>query len=210
MHFNWTLILDVLALDSSSCHIMTLIICSICINIILLFPFSFIKCSNSSFAYFLFPQGGIQALETMLYTVDIINKENKILPNISIGVHILDDCDKDTYGLEQAVEFIKGNASSFKDDFVLFKRIVFWKLLTVTWQVFLLSLCLLLIATRIISNFCWQPMRDLELGIGIILVPLAYLQVAPSPNVFLVSLPPRVKVFKGNRRLYSLQDRAGI
>lgn len=53
------------------------------------------------------PQGGIQALETMLYTLDIINRGN-ILPNVSLGAHILDDCDKDTYGLEIAVDFIKG------------------------------------------------------------------------------------------------------
>lgn len=53
------------------------------------------------------PQGGIQALETMLFTLDIINRGN-ILPNVSLGAHILDDCDKDTYGLEIAVDFIKG------------------------------------------------------------------------------------------------------
>lgn len=53
------------------------------------------------------PQGGIQALEAMLYTLDIINHGN-ILPNVSLGAHILDDCDKDTYGLEIAVDFIKG------------------------------------------------------------------------------------------------------
>lgn len=53
------------------------------------------------------PQGGIQALETMLFTLDIINRGD-ILPNISLGAHILDDCDKDTYGLEIAVDFIKG------------------------------------------------------------------------------------------------------
>ncbi|XP_026678466.1 metabotropic glutamate receptor 2-like [Diaphorina citri] len=36
-------------------------------------------------------QGGIQALETMLYTLDVINarKDKKI----TIGAHILDDCD---------------------------------------------------------------------------------------------------------------------
>lgn len=52
------------------------------------------------------PQGGIQALETMLYTLDIINSD----PNAPflLGAHILDDCDKDTYGLEMAVDFIKG------------------------------------------------------------------------------------------------------
>lgn len=54
------------------------------------------------------PQGGVQALETMLYTLDRINANPKLLPNITIGAHILDDCDKDTYGLEMAVDFIKG------------------------------------------------------------------------------------------------------
>jgi hypothetical protein len=53
------------------------------------------------------PQGGIQALEAMLFTLDKIN-EMKLLNNITIGAHILDDCDKDTYGLEMAVDFIKG------------------------------------------------------------------------------------------------------
>lgn len=54
------------------------------------------------------PQGGIQALEAMLYTLDRINQDQNLLPNISLGAHILDDCDKDTYGLEMAVDFIKG------------------------------------------------------------------------------------------------------
>lgn len=55
------------------------------------------------------PQGGIQALEAMLYTLDQINFMSKqFLPNITLGAHILDDCDKDTYGLEMAVDFIKG------------------------------------------------------------------------------------------------------
>lgn len=53
------------------------------------------------------PQGGIQALEAMLYTLDKVN-ESRLLPNITVGAHILDDCDKDTYGLEMAVDFIKG------------------------------------------------------------------------------------------------------
>lgn len=53
------------------------------------------------------PQGGIQALEAMLYTIDRIN-EASLLPNITLGAHILDDCDKDSYGLEMAVDFIKG------------------------------------------------------------------------------------------------------
>ncbi|KAK9502125.1 hypothetical protein O3M35_012716 [Rhynocoris fuscipes] len=51
------------------------------------------------------PQGGIQAVETMLYTLDIINSRSQ---HYTLGAHILDDCDKDTYGLEMAVDFIKG------------------------------------------------------------------------------------------------------
>lgn len=58
------------------------------------------------------PQGGIQALEVMLFTLDRIN-EIGFLPNISLGAHILDDCDKDTYGLEMAVDFIKGKSHSY-------------------------------------------------------------------------------------------------
>lgn len=55
------------------------------------------------------PQGGIQALEAMLYTLDQLNSSPEPLPpNITLGAHILDDCDKDTYGLEMAVDFIKG------------------------------------------------------------------------------------------------------
>ena len=50
----------------------------------------------------------IQALETMLYTIDKINPLLKESSGFTIGAHILDDCDKDTYGLEQAVAFIKG------------------------------------------------------------------------------------------------------
>ncbi|XP_011049692.1 PREDICTED: metabotropic glutamate receptor 2 isoform X2 [Acromyrmex echinatior] len=57
------------------------------------------------------PQGGIQALEAMLYTLDILN-QREIVPGVKIGAHILDDCDKDTYGLEMAVDFIKGSISN--------------------------------------------------------------------------------------------------
>ncbi|KAI8123732.1 Metabotropic glutamate receptor 8 [Lucilia cuprina] len=60
------------------------------------------------------PQGGIQALEAMLYTLDQVNKQ-QLLPNITLGAHILDDCDKDTYGLEMAVDFIKGSISNIDD-----------------------------------------------------------------------------------------------
>lgn len=63
------------------------------------------------------PQGGVQALETMLYTLDYINNELKLIPGVTLGAHILDDCDKDTYGLEMAVDFIKGEAHINKFNF---------------------------------------------------------------------------------------------
>jgi hypothetical protein len=59
------------------------------------------------------PQGGIQALETMLYTIDYVNSIKDFIPGVRIGAYILDDCDKDTYGLEQAVDFVKGQLSLF-------------------------------------------------------------------------------------------------
>lgn len=60
------------------------------------------------------PQGGIQALEAMLYTLDKINEDSVLLPNFTIGAHILDDCDRDSYGLEMAVDFIKGMSIKIK------------------------------------------------------------------------------------------------
>lgn len=63
---------------------------------------------DSSICGEIMPQGGIQALECMLYTIDWINDQEGFLPEITLGAYILDDCDKDTYGLEQAVDFIKG------------------------------------------------------------------------------------------------------
>jgi metabotropic X receptor len=48
----------------------------------------------------------------MLYTIDTINNLPSFLPSIKLGAQILDDCDKDTYGLEQAVDFIKGSIST--------------------------------------------------------------------------------------------------
>jgi hypothetical protein len=51
-------------------------------------------------------------METMLYTIDYINSvrgEKRVMPaDITLGALVLDDCDTDTYGLTQAVDFIKG------------------------------------------------------------------------------------------------------
>jgi metabotropic X receptor len=48
----------------------------------------------------------------MLFTIDYVNevmgRGGLWIPGVRLGAHVLDDCDKDTYGLEQAVDFIKG------------------------------------------------------------------------------------------------------
>ncbi|GBO19462.1 hypothetical protein AVEN_183637-1 [Araneus ventricosus] len=42
--------------------------------------------------------------------LDWVNYQKDFLPSIKLITYVLDDCDKDTYGLEQAVYFIKGKA----------------------------------------------------------------------------------------------------
>ena len=45
----------------------------------------------------------------MLFTVDRVNAMGVLPPSLKLGAYVLDDCDKDTYGLQQAVDFVKGN-----------------------------------------------------------------------------------------------------
>lgn len=47
---------------------------------------------------------GIQRLEAMLFAIDRINMDSAVLPGVSLGVHILDTCSRDTYALEQVGE----------------------------------------------------------------------------------------------------------
>ena len=87
------------------------------------------------------PQGGIQALEAMLYTIDYINERDDILRGIKLGAYILDDCDKDTYGLEQSIDFIKGLR------LVLFDLFSFFSFFEFTCKSLICS-CLFLLATN--------------------------------------------------------------
>uniref|UniRef100_A0A8C1W280 Glutamate receptor, metabotropic 2b n=1 Tax=Cyprinus carpio TaxID=7962 RepID=A0A8C1W280_CYPCA len=52
---------------------------------------------------------GIQRLEAMLLALDEINQDNRILPGLKLGAHILDTCSKDTYALEQSLEFVRAS-----------------------------------------------------------------------------------------------------
>ncbi|GFS23624.1 metabotropic glutamate receptor [Elysia marginata] len=56
-------------------------------------------------------QGGIQALEAMLYTLDYVNGQGhaeQLIPGVRLGILAKDDCDTDILGLEQALDFIRG------------------------------------------------------------------------------------------------------
>jgi len=50
---------------------------------------------------------GIQRLEAMLFAIDEINKDNILLPNITLGTVVIDSCSSDTYALEQSMEFVR-------------------------------------------------------------------------------------------------------
>ncbi|KAG5835768.1 glutamate receptor, metabotropic 2a isoform X1 [Anguilla anguilla] len=54
-------------------------------------------------------QRGIQRLEAMLLALDKINQDRHILPGLKLGAHILDTCSKDTYALEQSLEFVRAS-----------------------------------------------------------------------------------------------------
>uniref|UniRef100_A0A8C4RT10 Metabotropic glutamate receptor 3 n=1 Tax=Erpetoichthys calabaricus TaxID=27687 RepID=A0A8C4RT10_ERPCA len=52
---------------------------------------------------------GIQRLEAMLFAIEEINKDTYLLPGVALGVHILDTCSRDTYALEQSLEFVRAS-----------------------------------------------------------------------------------------------------
>ncbi|XP_052008009.1 metabotropic glutamate receptor 3 isoform X1 [Xyrauchen texanus] len=58
---------------------------------------------------------GIQRLEAMLFAIDQINQDVGLLPGVALGVHILDTCSKDTYALEQALEFVRASLTKVDD-----------------------------------------------------------------------------------------------
>jgi len=59
---------------------------------------------------------GIQRAEAMLHAIDRINKDTTLLPGITLGCQILDTCLRDTYALEQALEFIRPYMSSLSNE----------------------------------------------------------------------------------------------
>ena len=55
---------------------------------------------------------GVQRLEAMLFAVDRVNNDDTLLPNITIGVHILDTCSQDTYALNQSLQFVRSSLNN--------------------------------------------------------------------------------------------------
>ncbi|KAJ8245458.1 hypothetical protein GJAV_G00270960 [Gymnothorax javanicus] len=58
---------------------------------------------------------GIQRLEAMLFAIDRINTDPALLPGVSLGAHILDTCSRDTYALEQSLEFVRASLTKVDD-----------------------------------------------------------------------------------------------
>lgn len=55
---------------------------------------------------------GIQRLEAMLYALDRINEDSKLLPEIRLGAILLDSCSSSTYALNQSLEFIRASINT--------------------------------------------------------------------------------------------------
>ncbi|CAG9562246.1 unnamed protein product [Danaus chrysippus] len=64
----------------------------------------------------LMAQGGVQALEAMLYSLDEAQRAGLAPPGVTLGALVLDDCDSDTRGLEMALDFIKGSIGNIDDE----------------------------------------------------------------------------------------------
>ena len=50
---------------------------------------------------------GLQLLEAMLFAVDQVNRDQHLLPNTALGVHILDTCSSRTHALNQSLTFVR-------------------------------------------------------------------------------------------------------
>ncbi|XP_030626698.1 metabotropic glutamate receptor 1 [Chanos chanos] len=61
-------------------------------------------------------QYGIQRVEAMFYTLDRINSDPNLLPNISLGCEIRDSCWHSSVALEQSIEFIRDSLISIRED----------------------------------------------------------------------------------------------
>nr|XP_056714364.1 metabotropic glutamate receptor 5 isoform X1 [Euleptes europaea] len=66
-------------------------------------------------------QYGIQRVEAMLHTLDRINGDPTLLPNITLGCEIRDSCWNSAVALEQSIEFIRDSLISAEEEQGLMK-----------------------------------------------------------------------------------------
>ncbi|XP_062983251.1 metabotropic glutamate receptor 5 isoform X2 [Elgaria multicarinata webbii] len=66
-------------------------------------------------------QYGIQRVEAMLHTLDRINQNQMLLPNITLGCEIRDSCWHSAVALEQSIEFIRDSLISAEEEEGLMK-----------------------------------------------------------------------------------------
>lgn len=61
---------------------------------------------------------GIQRLEAMLFAIDRINNDPRLLKNITLGSVVIDSCSSDTYALEQSMEFVRYYMNKVSNKFI--------------------------------------------------------------------------------------------
>ncbi|XP_064861080.1 metabotropic glutamate receptor 5-like [Oncorhynchus nerka] len=61
-------------------------------------------------------QYGIQRVEAMMHTLDLINSDPHLLPNITLGCEIRDSCWHSAVALEQSIEFIRDTLVSNEEE----------------------------------------------------------------------------------------------
>lgn len=61
-------------------------------------------------------QYGIQRVEAMFHTLDRINADPNLLPNVTLGCEIRDSCWHSSVALEQSIEFIRDSLISLRED----------------------------------------------------------------------------------------------
>lgn len=61
-------------------------------------------------------QYGIQRVEAMLHTLERINSDPNLLPNITLGCEIRDSCWHSAVALEQSIEFIRDSLISSEEE----------------------------------------------------------------------------------------------
>ena len=71
----------------------------------MMWPLDYRECSDVS------SHSGMEDLEALLFSVDRINQDNNLLPNITLGVKVFDSCSSAKLAMEQAIkEFVLGDA----------------------------------------------------------------------------------------------------